>query len=217
MKVGERHRLTRIYTGLVQRRCLNRASSAISCHRPDVVQLALASLVPYDSSSTSASGHTAEESDEANGLAVDSPSHALHLRIADGSRAASGPAAQLTTSPGAAAPLQQRVRSFEHRAGDYAVVVYIAGECVWGAMRQPRMQATRGLPTWRGGSAVQVPPRCDAALASFFEQVKRALQFAPCASRGFVQWLGVDGSFLVRRSPATCQRLLECRVSASKQ
>jgi len=91
------------------------------------VQLALASLVPYDSSSNSASGETEEECDEVNGQAVDSPSQAPRLRIDDEAGAASGPAAAL---PSTAVAVQQRVRNFEHRAGDYAVVVYIAGERV---------------------------------------------------------------------------------------
>ena len=50
------------------------------------------------------------------------------------------------------------------------------------------MQALCGLLTWRGVKAVQVPPRCDAALVALFEQVKRALQPIPCAARDVTAW-----------------------------
>ena len=135
--------------------------------------IALASLVPYGSSSASASGDT-EEDDEACGLAVDSPVGASHLRRAGCSRAVSGPAAQLSASLGAApsANAQQRERSFAHRAGDYAVVVYIAGECGGGSVRMPQVHRRGAVMTWYGVDAVQVPLECDATLASLFEQVQ---------------------------------------------
>ena len=90
--------------------------------------LALASLVPYDSSSTSASEASAEDQEEANGSAADSTSLQPHLPDVDEARA--GPAAQLYASVGGTLSRaeQQRVRSFEHRPGDYAVTVYISGE-----------------------------------------------------------------------------------------